>query len=202
MSFSNQLISPIAQYLANFQRFYPGIMDWYSGVKCDFALGRRKMFMVCNGSKILGLAITKNGYRAKLCHISVANAARDRRIGSILARLALRDMIKNGAGEIRVSTGEEVYREHASFFQSLGFREVDWQVNRYRRNVAEILWRLKPGSDLFCFKSNNCRQSHNYLDNIKMSDTVHLSLLSGSGHLLDVHPARIPEDKMHFPGYN
>ncbi len=146
---SNQLISPIAQYLANFQRFYPGIMDWYAGLGCDFTNGRRKMFMVWNGSKILGLAITKNGYRAKLCHISVSYAARGQGIGSFLVKSALREMINAGAKEIRVTTSEEVYYGHAAFFKNLGFKAVDWQVHRYRRNISEILWRLEMGSDLF-----------------------------------------------------
>jgi len=152
---SNQLISPIAQYLANFQRFYPGIMDWYAGLGCDFTNGRRKMFMVWNGSKILGLAISKNGYRAKLCHISVSYAARGQGIGSFLVKSALHEMIKAGAREIRVTTGEEVYRGHAAFFKTMGFKAVNWQVHRYRRNISEILWSLEIRSDLLRGVDNN-----------------------------------------------
>ncbi|MDJ0764581.1 MAG: GNAT family N-acetyltransferase [Myxococcota bacterium] len=94
---------------------------------------------------MLGLAITKNGPRAKLCHISVSPSARNRGLGGTLMQHALRNMAINGATEIRVTTSEEVYRKHAFFFGAAGFRAVDWQVSRYRRDVSEVLWQRSIG---------------------------------------------------------
>ena len=46
------------------------------------------------------------------------------------------------AQEIRVTTSEEVFRTHGSFFRSAGFKELDWEVHRYRRDVSEIVWKM------------------------------------------------------------
>lgn len=138
----DQISAQVAQYLANFRRFYPGIMEWYFGLHNEFASGRRRMFASWNRSGIRGLAITKNGDSAKLCHISVSPHARGSGLGANLAFLALRDMARCGAREIRVTTSEETYRSHGTFFYSFGFRVVDWQVHRYRRNASELLWKL------------------------------------------------------------
>ena len=58
-------------------------------------------------------------------------------------RLALYDMLHCGAREIRVTTGEDVYRNHALFFLAAGFKVIDWQVNRYRRGVSELLLKFE-----------------------------------------------------------
>ncbi len=154
MSRSNLINSPITRYLDNFRRYYPGILEWYSGLEPGFASGERRMFVSWNGSNVDGLAITKNKQRAKLCHISVSTGARNRGIGSTLAQLALCDIVRNGAHEIRLTTSEEVFRGHASFFGILGFRVIDWQVNRYRRGVSELLWNLKVDPDSPEFEKN------------------------------------------------
>ncbi len=143
MSRSDLYNIAIIRYLEKFRGYYPGILEWYAGLNDGFASGRRRMFVSWNGSKVNGLAITKTGRRAKLCHISVCPSARDRGVGSSLVRLALRDLVLSGANEIRVTTGEEVFREHASFFRSFGFEAIDWHVNRYRRGVSELLWSMK-----------------------------------------------------------
>ena len=131
----------IRTYLSNFRECYPGILDWFSGLEQGIASGGRRVFVSWRGREIQGLAVAKLGVRAKLCHISVVNSARAGGVGTALACLALRDMVRHGAREIRVTTGERVFREHGTFFRSLGFEVVDWQVHRYRRGAAELLWR-------------------------------------------------------------
>lgn len=44
--------------------------------------------------------------------------------------------------KIRVTTSEEVFRQHGSFFRNAGFSVIDWQVSRYRKNTSELLWKL------------------------------------------------------------
>lgn len=143
MSHSDLISSPIGRYLTHFRMYYPGILEWCSRLKDGFATGQRKMFVSWSGSDISGLAITKNGCRAKLCHISVSPLARDIGIGSTIAYMALSDMVNHGAKEIKVTTGEDVYRYHAHFFRAFGFRTVDWKVHKYRHGVSEILWKLE-----------------------------------------------------------
>ena len=149
MNATEQTKSSVARYLANFQRYYPGILEWYSGLQNEFVTGRRGMFVSWNGMEVQGLAITKNGRSAKLCHISVCPGVRNHGIGQTLIQLALGDMVRHGAREIRVTTSEEVFRDHASFFRTAGFKMIDWQVHRYRHNVSELFWKMEVDSALY-----------------------------------------------------
>ncbi|MGH9823012.1 MAG: hypothetical protein ACREDR_07175, partial [Blastocatellia bacterium] len=56
---------PIKNYLSHFRRYYPGILEWYSDIKSEIGTGRRSLFVSQNGPEIEGLAIIKNGVRAK-----------------------------------------------------------------------------------------------------------------------------------------
>lgn len=147
MSRADLMYTSVARYLTDFQRYYPGILEWHSRLKNDLESGNRKMFVSWNGSDVKGLAITKNGHQAKLCHISVSSDARTRGLGSTLMQTALSDMVRCGAREIRVTTGEEVFGNHGPFFLAAGFEVIDWQVNRYRRGVSELVWKLEVDSD-------------------------------------------------------
>lgn len=142
--------SPVASYLSHFRRYYPGILEWYSGLKEELLSGRRSMFVSSNASEVQGLAITKNGPSGKLCHISVSPAVRDRGLGRTLMSLALSDMARRGAREIHVTTGEEVFRDHAEFFRASGFSLVDWQLNRYRKGTSELIWKMTADSEPMC----------------------------------------------------
>ena len=133
---------PMVGYLNHFRCYYPGILEWYSGLKDELLSGRRSVFVFRKGSEIQGLAITKNGSSAKLCHISVSPTARERGIGGTLMRLALAEMKRRGAKEIHVTTGEEVFRDHAEFFRLSGFGLVDWRLNRYRPGASELIWKM------------------------------------------------------------
>ncbi len=164
MSRSDLMSSPVERYLTNFRRYYPGILEWYSGLEDEFTSGRRRMFVSWNGSDVHGLAITKNGYKAKLCHISVSPAARDQGVGRTLMGLALCDMVRRGAREIRVTTGEEVFRDHAPFFCTAGFKVIDWQVHRYRRDVSELLWKLEVDSSLWHFREGTSRAVQHHIE--------------------------------------
>lgn len=138
----NPTESSVGQYLQRFRRYYPGILDWYAKVQNEFTSGRRRMFFSWNGAIVEGLAITKNTRDAKLCHISVSPRSRNRGLGWTLMGLALRDMARQGAREVRVTTSEEIFHKHAAFFRAAGFRPVDWEVHRYRPDVSEILWMM------------------------------------------------------------
>jgi len=149
----------IKVYLSNFSGYYPGILEWYSGLKDELLSGQRSVFVSLRGSEIQGLAITKNGLNAKLCHISVSSAARDRGIGGTLMRLALEDMKRKGAREIHVTTGEEILRKHGDFFRFSGFSLIDWHLNRYRRGISELIWTLTVESESSNFEVTNLYDS-------------------------------------------
>lgn len=159
--------SSIARYLTHFRHYYPGILEWYSRAEAEIASGRRSVFVLWNGSDVEGLAITKNDRRAKLCHISVSAKARGHGFGQSLMQLAVRDMVDRGAREIRVTTDEQVFGNHASFFLAAGFKVIDWEVNRYRRGTSELLWKLDVDPDLWGLRG--LRQTWNDLDTLTLA---------------------------------
>lgn len=162
---SGQIEPLVASYLTHFRQYYPEILEWYSGIKDEFSIGRRGLFISWSGHEIQGLAITKNGPRAKLCHISVSRAARERGVGRALMQLAVRGMKQGGAKEILVTTSEDVFRSHGNFFGAAGFEVFDWQPHRYRYGTSELIWRM----DL---NSSKCHQKwvrSNYTDGLVRS---------------------------------
>jgi len=58
---------------------------------------------------------------------------------------ALDDMVRRGATDIHLTTGERVGRRHAAFFRAYGFAPVDWHLGRYRRGTSEVVWVRPPG---------------------------------------------------------
>jgi len=119
------------------------------------------VFVSQKGHEVQGLAITKNGSHAKLCHISVLPTARGRGLGGTLMWLAIADMTRRGATEIHVTTGEEVFGNHAKYFSGFGFSLVDWHLNRYRKGNSELVWKKNVGYEPLSFE-----QSVEELDNI------------------------------------
>lgn len=138
----------IVSYLENFQQYYPGILEWYSRIQPEIEAGRRTIFLASNNGKLQGLVITKNVEKAKLCHISVSSSARKFGIGKALMRLAISNVKRFGAKEIRVTTSEEVFRNHRMFFHNAGFKEIDWKVHRYRQGISEIIWKMDLKANL------------------------------------------------------
>src|SRR5262249_15413020 len=118
------------------------ILEWCSRLEEGVAAGRRSLFTVWSGCSVAGIAITKKGSSAKLCHISVSPSVRDRGVGRSLMQLALADIAPSGARTMRVTTSEEVFRNHGAFFRAAGFKAIDWQIHRYRRGVSEIVWQI------------------------------------------------------------
>jgi hypothetical protein len=137
----------ITDYLRNFRCYYPEILDWYSRLTDEILSGRRSIFVSRKGCEIQGLAITKNGTKAKLCHISVSPSARDFGLGRTLMRLALSDMSSRGAEEIHVTTNERVFRDYGEFFYNSGFRLADWNLNRYQKGTSELIWKMAVKRD-------------------------------------------------------
>lgn len=132
----------MAEYLSGHRKSYPGILEWFNRVIVETESDRRGVIIEWINNEIAGVAITKRGEYAKLCHISVLPAARGHGVGSHLLKRALRDMWQRGAREVIVTTGEDVYRDHKRFFRRIGFKPDNWVVGRYRKSMAEIIWRM------------------------------------------------------------
>jgi GNAT superfamily N-acetyltransferase len=147
----------VPAYLSRFVTLYPDIQNWYAKVLSEVAAGKRSIFLALRDREICGLAITKFGWHAKLCHISIAPNERAHGLGRLMMEVALAEMLVQGAGRVHVTTGEEVASEYGAFFGQYGFVCSTWQRHRYRRGYDELVWaasayqlkaRLMPRSEL------------------------------------------------------
>lgn len=131
---------PVREYLQGFSHLYPGIGDWYARIRPEFGTGSRSLITLVDNGRIQGVAITRNGLRAKLCHISITETERAHGLGRLLLHAAAEELVAQGARRVHVTTGEEVAELHAQFFQRYGFSVVDEQRNRYRTGRSELVW--------------------------------------------------------------
>jgi ribosomal protein S18 acetylase RimI-like enzyme len=136
-----QTWSAISDYLTSFSEYYPSIDLWCSKVLREVPSGRRSVLaLVSAAGTIDGLAITKNGARAKLCHFSIAEHARGDGRGWALMQAAGTEMLCKGARHFHVTTSEEVADEYGGFFTRSGFTKGRYRNGRYRRGFAEWVW--------------------------------------------------------------
>lgn len=131
----------VVTYLDGFAAYYPGIATWAAKVRDGLPTRERSVFafVSCTGA-LAGLAITKNHEDAKLCHISVAESAREEGLGAWLMYAAMQEMLTVGARRIHVTTGEEVATDYGEFFERFGFRYHSFCSSRYRRGADELEW--------------------------------------------------------------
>jgi len=133
-------------YLARFAQYYPDIDRWYVEKVLPGVVDGTRSILTERTSKgeILGVAITKNGARSKLCHFSVAEEARGSGVGETLLRRAVEAMTSGGARDIHLTIGEEAASQYKGFFTRYGFEEKGHAGSRYRRGVDELVWRVNP----------------------------------------------------------
>lgn len=136
----------VRAYLSQFALYYPDIDRWYvEKVIPGVVEGTRSILTSRDAwGAILGLAITRNGEQAKLCHFSIAEEARGTGVGRKLLQEATEAMISGGARNIRLTMGEEVASNYKDFFIHYGFEEDGHEASRYRRGVDELIWRVDP----------------------------------------------------------
>jgi hypothetical protein len=138
---TSDLWVPINRYLSGFSTFYPSIFDWFGKVLRESSTGRRTILgLVSETGELEGLAITKNTFRAKLCHISIAEPARGDGRAWILVQRATQEMLSRGARRVHVTTSEEVAQKYGAFFSRCGFAKETYRNDRYRPGAAEWDW--------------------------------------------------------------
>lgn len=131
----------VATYLDCFATYYPGIATWAAKVRNGLPTRERSVFaFVSSTGALAGLAITKNQEDAKLCHISVAESAREDGLGARLMYAAVQEMLTAGARRIHVTTSEEVATHYGEFFERFGFHYHSFCRSRYRRGADEFEW--------------------------------------------------------------
>lgn len=130
----------IQAYLRPFAIYYPGIELWFEKVWRESWTGRRRVWATTIGGELAGLAITKRGERAKLCHISVSAEMRGSGVGIELMRFAMEDLLMSGAQTVLVTASDEANGQYGEFFSRCGYELLTYLPNRYVRGTDEFVW--------------------------------------------------------------
>lgn len=134
------VVRQIQTYLWPFGVYYPGIDAWFERVWLEAQTDRRRVWVVTSGGEVSGLAITKTGAQAKLCHISLSPSLRKLGVGFVLVRTAVEDLLKKGAITVHLTASDDITEEHGAFFDRCGFQIAGWARNRYRLGSDEFVW--------------------------------------------------------------
>ena len=130
----------VQRYLRPYETYYPGIDDWFEKVWLESATDKRRIWVVISGGALSGLAITKTGKQAKLCHVSLSPSLRGIGVGRRLMGVAVGELLAGHVRTVHVTAGDEIAEEHGGFFERWGFQLVGWARNRYRPGSDELVW--------------------------------------------------------------
>jgi GNAT superfamily N-acetyltransferase len=139
-------VEQVHAYLQPFSRYYPDIESWFRKVRAEAVGGRRRIFALRINGQLSGLAITKSGQKAKLCHFSLSPSARGLGLGRKLMTLAMRDLLTSGALAIHVTASDEVAEPYGGFFNRCGFDLSAYIRDCYRRGSDELIFAATPES--------------------------------------------------------
>lgn len=157
-----ETVRQILEYLLAYGVYYPGIDEWFDKVILEASSERRRIWVVIAGDELSGLAITKTGKRAKLCHISLSPSLRRIGVGSQLMRMVVEDLLKSGAQTVHLTAGDEIADEYGRFFGRCGFRVTARASNRYRRGRDELVWKATRESLVACLFDSSTSKQHQF----------------------------------------
>jgi predicted transcriptional regulator/ribosomal protein S18 acetylase RimI-like enzyme len=120
---------------------YPGIdLWWRRKVLPDVEAGRRVVVVLRGDQSLGGVLIGKPGRRAKLCTLRVRKELRARGFGMLLLAEGVNHLVGNNTEEVYVTVSEAADLGCTSFFETMGFRMVASERNRYLRGVDELVY--------------------------------------------------------------
>lgn len=178
------LVEQVHAYLQPFSRYYPGIESWFGKVRAETVGGRRRVFALSIDGQLSGLAITKTGHKAKLCHFSLSPSARGLGLGRQLMTLAMRDLVAWGARAIYVTTSDEVAEPYGGFFSRCGFDLSAYIRDCYRRGSDELIFTATAeslGSHLLSLRSRGVEEERRWYRIRSGVDQTDQVLVSGRG---------------------
>lgn len=180
------LFEAVRSYLLPFSVYYPGIESWFAKVRFETDSGKRRIWAVTIAGELAGLAITKSGEKAKLCHFSVAPAARASGVGLQMMKAAMRDLLHTGARAIHVTTSDEVAEQHGQFFDRCGFDLKTYIRDRYRRGSDELVWTARREDlETRLFGSCHFQIRNNDAWGITNSQIIESLLLTPNVHIME-----------------
>jgi predicted transcriptional regulator/ribosomal protein S18 acetylase RimI-like enzyme len=131
----------IRDFLLESSSLYPGIEFWWDNrVRPALDRGRRIVLVVDAGGSLEGLFIGKPGNSAKLCTLRLRESVRNQGVGRVLVTEGLSRLLDRDTSEFHVTISEAAEEGCTVFFESIGFRQVAVEPNRYKSGLDEFVY--------------------------------------------------------------
>lgn len=131
----------IREFLLESSSFYPGIEFWWDNrVRPTLEQGRRVVLVVDAGSSLEGLFIGKPGNLAKLCTLRLRESVRNQGVGRVLVTEGISRLLDRDTSRFHVTVSEAAEEGCTPFFESIGFRRIAVEQNRYKRGLDEFVY--------------------------------------------------------------
>jgi predicted transcriptional regulator/ribosomal protein S18 acetylase RimI-like enzyme len=131
----------IRDFLLESSALYPEIGHWWKNRVCPtIEHGKRIVLVVDSGRSLEGLFIGKIGESAKLCTLRLRESVRNQGIGRVLVAEGLRHLLRSEPSRFHVTVSEGAEEGCAPLFESIGFRRIAVQKNRYLPGVDEFIY--------------------------------------------------------------
>lgn len=131
----------IRDFLLESSSIYPGIEFWWDKrVRPSLELCRRVVLVVDAGGSLEGLFIGKPGNSAKLCTLRLRESIRNQGIGRALVTEGVNRLLDQDTRKFHITISEAAEEGCTAFFESIGFRRVAVERNRYKRGLDEFVY--------------------------------------------------------------
>jgi len=130
----------IRDFLLESSGLYPEIENWWENRVCPtIEKGQRIVIVVDSGHSLEGLFIGKID-SAKLCTLRLRESIRNQGIGRVLVAEGLRHLLRSESSRFHVTISEGAERGCIPLFESIGFRRIAVERNRYLPGVDEFVY--------------------------------------------------------------
>ncbi len=131
----------IREFLLESSSLYPGIEFWWDNrVRPTLEQGRRVVLVVDAGSSLEGLFIGKPGNLAKLCTLRLRESVRNQGVGRALVTEGISRLLDRDTSRFHVTVSEAAEEGCTPFFESIGFRRIAIEPNRYKSGLDEFVY--------------------------------------------------------------
>lgn len=131
----------IREVLLESSSLYPDIEFWWDNrVRPTLEQGRRVVLVVDAGSSLEGLFIGKPGNLAKLCTLRLRESVRNQGVGRVLVTEGLSRLLDRDTSRFHVTISEAAEEGCTPFFESIGFRQIAIEPNRYKSGTDEFVY--------------------------------------------------------------
>lgn len=131
-----RVLYDVYRFLFDLQMEYPSFRSWYvRKIVPGVIAGSRDLLITCEGTKLAGVAILKDGEEKKICTLRVAVDCRRHGVGSGLLDAAINVL---GMEQPMITVADSRLHEFEPLFRSSGFRRVQNVSDYYRIGSQEI----------------------------------------------------------------